>query len=239
MIKKVLICFLLFLSCIQIFSNELNTKPTISLVSLNWSPYAAKNLKDQGFTTEILRKIFKNAGYNVKFTFVPWNRALVFCKLGKYDAVFNAYTSKEREEIYAVSDPYLDTELVLCVKKDFPLNSFSNLLELKEYKIGIVKGYVNSPEFDACSFLQKKAARNDDINLRKLLANRVQVISIDKYTALDLLKKNDNIDAVKFLKPPLDKKPLYLLFSRKVNGYEKILADFNSALKTLKKNNDL
>jgi polar amino acid transport system substrate-binding protein len=233
MIKKVLICFLLFLTCIQIFSNELNTKQTVSLVSLNWSPYAAKNLKDQGFTTEILRKIFKNAGYNVKFTFVPWNRALVFCKLGKYDAVFNAYTSKEREEIYAVSDPYLDTELVLCVKKDFPLNSFNNLQELKKYKIGIVKGYVNSPEFDACNFLHKEPARNDEINLRKLLADKVQIISIDKYTATNLLKEKHKLDTVKFLKPPLDNKPLYLLFSKKIIGNDKILSDFNSALKAL------
>ena len=237
--KQYLTALIVLVCCFQLYSTDLKTIETVSLVSLNWSPYAGKDLKNEGFTTEILTKIFTKAGYNVKFTFLPWNRALVYCKLGKYNAVFNAYTSKKREENYAVSDPYLNTELVLCVKKDFPLNSFNSLQELKEYKIGIVKGYVNSPEFDACDFLQKEPARNDEINLRKLLANRVQIISIDKYTATDLLKEKNNLDSVKFLNPPLDKKPLYLLFSRKVKGYEKILSDFNSTLKTLKKNNEL
>ena len=45
--------------------------------------------------------------------------------------------------------------------------------------------------------------------------------------------REDNVDAIEFLEPRLQEKPLYLAVSRKVKGHKQIVKDFNHGLKQI------
>ncbi len=156
-------------------------------------------------------------------------------KRGKLDALYSAYYSDERAKTYALSEPYAESPVVFCTKKDADIK-YTKLHDLAKYRIGVVQGYVNTPEIDKADYLQKDdGAVSDLLNLRKLLKNRVDLIIIDKFVAISILKNNPTLEgdvkSVKFLDPPLEMKPLFVMFSKAVPGYEKKLADFNRGLK--------
>ncbi|WP_243358018.1 substrate-binding periplasmic protein [Fundidesulfovibrio terrae] len=209
----------------------------MTFVSLNWEPYAAETIPGNGFTTEIIAEACKRAGYEAQFTFMPWKRVLAETEAGDFDALFNAYHSEDRARRYALSEPYAASPLVVCAKAGSGVRYDGTLESLKPYRIGVVAGYVNTPEFDGASFLNKEETLSDITNLKKLIQGRVDLIVIDKYTAIQLLKSSPTLEAglsdVVFLSPELDNKPLYAMFSRKKDGYREKRDAFNRGLKAV------
>ncbi len=208
----------------------------ITLATTDWQPYAGENLPNYGFTSEIIATAFERRGYTVQFTFLPWKRAMIYVESGRYDALYSAYYSEERAQIFALSEPYTESIVTLCSQtgRDITYTTFRDLIP---YRIGVVRGYVNSPEFDAADYLHKDDVTRDIQNIYKLLNGRLDLIVVDKYVAIHHIKTNPTIQAtvndVTFLEPPLDTKPVYIMFSKAVPGYEKTLADFNAGLKAI------
>lgn len=215
----------------------------MTFVSLNWEPYAAETIPGNGFTAEIIAEACKRAGYEAQFTFMPWKRVLAETEAGDFDALFNAYHSEDRAKRYAQSEPYVASPLVLCAKAGGNVRYDGTLESLKPYRIGVVSGYVNTPEFDGASFLNKEETVCDITNLKKLIQGRVDLIAIDKYTAIQLLKSSPALEAglgdVVFLNPPLDEKPLYVMFSRKKDGYRENRDAFNRGLQAIQQDGTL
>lgn len=209
----------------------------ISLTSTNWEPYNGELLPNFGFTSEIISKAFERVGYKVRFTFLPWKRAYEETRKGKYDGLFAAYYSKERAEIFAPSDPYISGTLALCTRKESEIK-YKTLRDLSPYIIGVVRGYVNTPEFDKADYLKKEVSNSDIMNLKKLLRGRIDLIVIDKYIALYNLKNSPSIEgdvnSIRFLSPPLDEKPLYIMFSKSVPNFETKVKSFNRGLNEIK-----
>ena len=71
---------------------------------------------------------------------------------GKADGLFPAYRNKEREEKYVFTEPYT-SGLVGFFKLKGSKITYSTLKDLTPYRIGIVRGYANTPEFDAADYL--------------------------------------------------------------------------------------
>ncbi|MDA3788269.1 MAG: transporter substrate-binding domain-containing protein [Desulfobacula sp.] len=212
-------------------STAFSSDRVIKLASLNWGPYVEENLENYGFTSEIVSEVFKKAGYQVEIYFMPWARVLAEVKTGEYDAMYPAYYSEERSRTYALSNPIAQGLLVLY-KRSCDTILYKTLMDLKPYKIGVVRGYVNTPEFDSAVYLNKKIVNNDKQNLLKLLTGRIDLAVIDKYTAKRIIKIDIPQAAGKlnFLDPPLDNKPLYVGFSKAIKDYPKLLKNFNQAL---------
>ncbi|MFC2140527.1 substrate-binding periplasmic protein [Candidatus Auribacterota bacterium] len=219
------------------FSQEKNSqkkKRIIRLATCNWEPYAGENLKNYGFGSEIVVQAFKRAGYKAEVYFMPWARVLKVVGEGRYDAMFSAYYSEERTKNYALSRPYAKS--ILGFYKRIGENiKFHSYIDLKPYKIGVVRSYVNTPEFDAVDFLDKEAADSDKMNLAKLLKGRIDLILIDRYVANYLIDTSlpKAIGKLEFMDPPLEVKPVHVGFSRKIDNYTELLADFNKSLEQM------
>ena len=209
---------------------------SVHLATLNWEPYIGEHLEGYGFGAEILRKAFHRAGYEVTFSFMPWVRALKDVEIGKYDAVCFAYHSIERSKKYIFTKPYAQSVLGFGKLQDFDI-SFETFEDLLPYRIGVVRGFVNTPEFDALEALKKEEANNELLNLKKLVYRRVDLIVIDEFVMLHLVKKHypGKESAVEFLKPPLINQPLYLMFSRELQGSSIKVREFNQAIAEMKK----
>lgn len=208
----------------------------ISFATVDWQPYAGEFLPEYGVGSAIIAEACRRVGLKPSFHFMPWKRAMETVARGKYDVLYSAYYSDERAGIYALSDPYLHGQLVLCAQKGGGMKWDGTMKSLEPYRIGIVLGYVNTPMFDAAA-LQKDTAPSDLLNLSKLLHGRLDAIVIDKYQAIYLLKNSStlpgSVSDVEFLEPPLDKKNIYAMFSKAVPGWEGRLELFNRGLREI------
>lgn len=208
---------------------------TVSLTSLDWEPYIGQNLKNGGYVAEIVREAFARSGYKVKIAYLPWARTVLMARRGSYDGYFPEYFAEELKTDFLISDPFPGGPLVFYKRKADTLN-FKNLEDLKPYRFGIVRGYVNTAEFDAADYLDKDPAVDDLTNLRKLLAKRVNLILIDKYVAEHLLKKHlpTRKEELESMEPPLEIKDLFLCLSRKDPKAQEKLEAFNKGLTQMK-----
>ena len=83
-IASVLISFAL----IAILIPATGSCEVVTIVSDCWIPYicgseAGKN----GMAVDLCTTVFKNAGYNLEFKIVPWKRAIIDTRKGKYNAI--------------------------------------------------------------------------------------------------------------------------------------------------------
>lgn len=228
----------IFIVCLVILLTlpAAGTAREVTLASVDWKPYAARDLPNYGFTAEIIAAAFDRAGHTARFEFYPWKRAMMVVRHGETDALFSAYPSDERVRTYAVSAPYAHSPLVLCAVKGNNIE-YTTLRDLAPYRLGVVDGYVNTPEFDAADYLKKDPVTSDQLNLKKLIRGRLDAVVIDKYVAIHIFKNDPALDGdlstIYFVSPPLATRPLHVMFSRAIPDHEAILDDFNRGLEAI------
>lgn len=236
MIKKFFLLLTAFtLTCALCVPAAMAEDKVVRIATLDWEPYIGQKLDGNGFVAEIIREAFKRSGYELQLDFYPWARVVKLASEGKYDGYAPEYYSEEIKQHSVFSDPFKGGPLGFFKRKDEDIN-YSNLEDLKPYRIGVVRGYVNTAEFDAADYLEKDEAVDDLTNLRKLLKKRINLAVMDKYVGAYLLKQNmpDEAGDLVFLEPPLKVLDLYVCFSLKAPEYEAKLKAFNEGLKQIK-----
>ena len=226
-----LISILLFSFSNQSFAGQ------VRFATLEWPPFTSQELKDQGVYALIAKEAFKNMGHELVLDFYPWSRAV---KLGqndpKYTGYFPKYYDKSLEENFIFSDPIGSSIIGFVELKSKPI-IWNDPKDLKPYRIGTVRGYVNTEQLDKMfsnKQLNDKPAVSDLINLKKLMANHLDLAIIDKNVLDYLLHTNTDISKFKarfqFNKKTLENKRVYLLFKKTSEG-KKWHTIFNEGLK--------
>ena len=235
--KKYISLFLLLL-ILALPKNSFAEK--IRLVSLDWEPYVGSNLKDHGYVGEIIKKSFKNQGMEVEITYLPWARVISVARSGEYDGYFPEYFSPELKKEFKISNAFPGGPLVFLKKKKLHV-TYEKLEDLKPFKIGVVRGYINTEEFDKADYLIKDAVKDDFTNLKKLATGRIDLMVVDKFVGYHLinLQMQSSINLFEVLEPPLEKKDLYLCISLKAKQYAKKLNAFNIGLEELRKKGEI
>lgn len=250
-------CFFLAVLILAMAFPVSAARKNVHLLTLEWEPYVGSRMPGNGYTAEIVSRAFTKAGYAVTISFHAWDAAMAIAARGEADGIFPAYHEKRREKHFLFSQPFAESPLGLCRRKYFQTQSPTGvseksgidiqfitdpridptqaLMDLKEYSFGVVKGYANTPEFDAAEFLAKVTAKSDEDNMAHLLRDRVNLIVIDRYVARNIIVKKFpwHSDKVEFMHPPLQVKKLYLAVAKEANGAEKKLKDFNAGLAIL------
>ncbi len=226
-----LIFILLFILISNVYATE-----TIKIASLNWEPYIGQDLMNEGLMGEITREAFKRVGYKVEYSYLPWKRAVIMAEKGEYDGYFPSYWSKEREEKSIFTNVITSGPIGFFKIKGSKI-SFNKLKDLMPYRIGVVRGFVNTPEFDAAVYLKKDEVTSDIQNIKKLLKERVDLIVVDKFVGFYLLNKYlpHMLGQIEFMSPPLQDKKLYICMSKKTEKVNEKVKAFNKGLKEIKK----
>ncbi len=217
----------------------------ITLTTLDWEPYIGEKLPGHGYVYEIIFEAFKSVGYQVNIQFYPWARAVETAKSGRADGLFPEYYDEGRKAEFVFSNSFPGGPVGFMIRKDsgitFPADPRRKqekvLRGMKQYTFGVVRDYINTREFDAASYLKKDVSDSDEQNIRKLHAKRIDLIFIDKYVAQFLIKTkfSQYANDLVFMDPPLEVKPLYIVFSKKAPGCEQKVKDFNTGLNNLAK----
>lgn len=209
------------------------------LASLEWLPYVGGRLEQEGWSSFVVDTAARQFGYQAKIEYFPWTRAM---QLGtrdeRYAGYFPAYYTEERARTCHFSAPIGSSTVGLAYLKNAPLQ-WSTLSDLAKHKIGVVAGFSNGPAFDAMAKdgrLQIDASPSDTLNLRKLLAHRVDAVVIDKLVLRYLLATEPGLAQEKaqfaFHDKPLAELPLHVCFQRTPAGRQ-MQASFDTALHAL------
>ncbi|OUR96411.1 hypothetical protein A9Q84_08650 [Halobacteriovorax marinus] len=223
------IFFLSVFLCFNTFAKK------VTIATLEWPPYISEKIEGHGSVARIVTMAFKSVGYEVQFEFLPWARALSYVERGKVDAIVPIYKTIEREKkLHFSSSSFQSSPLVLYKRKDANVQ-IGKQIDLLNYKLGLVNGYNNTEFIDTNKKISKSYSRDDFINLKKLLRNRIDVISIDREVARYLISKNKTKfqDHLSLISPALDIKKLFLGISKNTSKSKKTFNDFNTGLKKI------
>lgn len=208
---------------------------TFNLASLDWPPYTGEKLAGQGISSQVVKAVFDKAGASVNFKFLPWQRAV---DTARSDAAFVGYFPEyaDPSSPCLFSEPIGSGPLGFAEQTAKPI-TWSTLTELKNVKIGVVAGYVNTADFDkmvAAGELKADVATSDELNLLKLANGRFDLAVVDQNVMQYLLQTSPKLKPLaaklQFNSKPLEDKTLHVCFTNSAAG-KLALAQFNAALK--------
>lgn len=179
-------------------SAQENVEKTVTIVADEWCPYNCAPESDApGILIEIAQRAFEKEGIKVKYSILPWTRAIEEARQGKHNAIVGAAVADAPDFIFP-STPQFRMRNAFYTKPDSQWE-FKNLHSLKDVSLGVIKDYTYSDEIDAYvtenqSNLSKvQVAAGEDAletNIKKLLGGRITALAEDKNVVEMFLKDN-------------------------------------------------
>jgi len=224
----------------------------VKLATLDWPPYIGEKLCNKGWVFKFTVALLVSKGYQVQIDFLPWARAVRNVELGFSDILFPEYYIEDsapsdyvkgmrRRDALMLSNEYPGGEITFLKRQGEGDKFNGNLKNLKGETIGVVRGYQNTPEFDAMmdnnEFKIIKAV--NDLQLVKLLmAKRVNLIIGDpkvlrftiNYSDLPASDKARLQQGIEEVTPAIKYNALYYALSAKNPDVSSLLKDINTAL---------
>lgn len=168
----------LYLFFTLIFSSTVMSD-TLALSTLEWPPFSGAELPEKGIVVQIVKHAIAYDDHQLKVTVVPWNRAIRMVEIGTQIGYFPEYINPTNDYIF--TDSLGQSTIVFLERKSNPI-VWDLVADLNHYQLGVVKGYVNTPDIDAMikDGSQKfEEAMNERQNILKLAAGRIDIIIID------------------------------------------------------------
>lgn len=186
------ICLLLANFCLPAFSQPAAPKTVLQIATGELPPYATEQRPDQGIALSIVRRAFELAGYEVKFTFLPWSRTLAETRLGKWDGTAYWGHKPEHDKDFILSDNVVTEQWVFVYRNAIKFN-WQTLADLSPYRVAMIQDYTYTPEIWALAKAGgfKMDRQKDDLAaLKMLLLNRVDVAPMERNVTCDLLARH-------------------------------------------------
>lgn len=207
----------------------------VVLSSLEWPPYTSGNLPGNGASGHVVTAAFRAAGVSTDLGFYPWKRAVRMAEKGRAAAYFPEYFSPRLATNFIFSEKMGTSPLGFIEPANNRVN-WDSLSDLKGLRIGVVDGYVNTPEFDnmvALKELTVDPGVDDMMNIKKLALGRLDLAVMDRNVFEYLMKTAPCLapfkDKIVFNKKLLGIRGLYVCFPRS-DGGRKLLRLFNRGL---------
>ena len=206
------------------------------MVTGDWKPFLSSNIESGDVVAELVHAAFLRGGHESSLNWYPWARALKIVELGAADVALGGYHSKERAEIYNYSEPILSIDVGLIALKSLGIKKYEGLRSLESYTFGVMPGSVYTQEFDTADYLTKQILVNQSIAVRMLFAKRVDIVAasiqVFEHEARLLVDSNDQKTVV--LKPLLDSKSIYLMFSKVIPNSLELVNSFNLGMASIR-----
>ena len=137
--KKKILAFLLFL--FPLFSLGYANADTIKIVSdTAYAPFEFKDTDQtyKGIDVDIINKVAEIKGWNIQMSYPGFDAAVNAVQAGQADAIMAGMTkTKERENVFTMSDTYYDTKVVIATTKS---NKITKYEELSGKTVGVKNG---------------------------------------------------------------------------------------------------
>ncbi|WP_434632000.1 substrate-binding periplasmic protein [Chromobacterium sp. CV08] len=233
------------LSWVALFASPVEAAPRLKITLSNqeWPPYMGQDLPYDGILSRLVKEAFARGGVDVTYRYYPNNRTLQSARNGQVDGSFGWAPTPERKRDLLYTQPVLSARMVFFQRKDHRLE-WSRWADLKGARVGVTVGNFYSDEFDTEAhrgLMAVDSAPDDLINLRKLLAGRIDLFPIDQEVGKYLIAHH--------FSPALGSQleaqsrsfwsaPLHVVIWRKHARGPELVERFNRGLKALQDSGD-
>lgn len=205
--------------------------------------FRQKNGQLVGYDVDLAKAVFKEYGIKVDFQPIDWSMKETELRNGTIDLLWNGYSmTPERAKKVAFSRPYLENQQVLVTKKDYGVNSFS---DMRGKTLGVQNGSTGQVQLDAQPKLLKDLIKGKSPVLYDtfpnafidLNANRIQGLLMDKVYAEYYIRHQKNRADFKVIVNPAFTVDQFAVGMRK--GDKTLQKKVNQGLAKLQKNGEL
>ena len=236
--KKKLVACLLFLFPLFAFASPAQAETVKVVFDTAYAPFEFKD-SDQvykGIDVEILDKVAEINGWTLEKSFPGFDAAVNAVQAGQADAIMAGMTkTKEREQVFAMSDTYYDTKVVIATKKANKITSYD---QLKGKTVGVKNGTA------AQRFLQKnkdqygytiKTFDTSDLMNNSLSTGAVDAIMDDQPVIEYAIKQGQDLS----INIEGEAVGSFAFGVKKDGSHENLIKQFNTALAQMKKDGTL
>jgi len=242
-----IICIIFSLIIINGFCNNANSKEFTVGWEL-WYPYQFHNKKDEltGIDIEIFNLISDQAGMDISYVELPWQRHLLYIKVGKIDVAFGASYSEEREKTGYFTVPYRTEQVKLFVLKGRAKNiKLISLADLRntDFLIGVENGYYYGEEYEKLTHdetfkAQINVVTDIEQNVKMLLKGHLDGFFADPITMKSFEEKYQLEGKFEVHPLPIYKSNIHIMLSKKSFNKQQ-LENINKAILDVKANGKL
>ena len=215
----------------------------IELLTENYPPYNhMENGKITGLSVEVVQAVLKEVNSNDKIRVFPWVRAYNKALKEKDVALFGVTRTPQREKLFhwvGAVNPSYNTCVYGLVDKKF--DNVNKIEDLKQYRIGVVRGDIIEKYFFKKGFLNNihiKSNTSHQANMEKLLVGRIDLAAMVDVSASYYIKQKNLIFKETLQKlyclDELSSEGSYMIFSKKTSI--DIVRKFRAGLKRIKQN---
>ena len=236
--KKKLLAYLLFLFPLFAFASQAQAETVKVVFDTAYAPFEFKD-SDQvykGIDVEILDKVAEINGWTLEKSFPGFDAAVNMVQSGQADAIMAGMTkTKEREQVFTMSDTYYDTKVVIATKKTNKITSYD---QLKGKTVGVKNGTA------AQRFLQKnkdkygyqiKTFDTGDLMYNSLSTGAVDAVMDDQPVIEYAIKQGQDLS----INMEGEAVGSFAFGVKKDGSHENLIKQFNTALAQMKKDGTL
>lgn len=213
-------------ACILSCINGIVLAQDIVLAADRWCPFNCEpGSENPGILVEIIEGAFKKskfyaAGARLIYKDMPWARAIDEARRGQVDGIIGASQDDAPDFIFPMKS-LVTTENKFYTLVENKLESLE-IKDLPRYTLGAIRDYAYVDDLNQYIKVNSKNSKRiqlssgDDplgINIRKLLAKRIDIIVEDEAVMNYALHKANIKNQIKELKSNLKKDVLYIAFS--------------------------
>lgn len=225
------VCLLIMLISISLPAHG----ESIPLATGEWIPYTSSTLEHKGRFTQRVTAVLQEMALTPDYHFYPWRRCFDSVIKGRVWAAFPYAFTPERAEKVWFSDPiscsrtlffYYDT----TGKRKIP--SFSQLSDLRPYRLGGVTGYYYEEMFQRAG-LTVEYVTKEVYAMEKLIRGRIDLMPVNEQVAQHLIHTSfpQHAGNFKTIPRPLTENTLHLIVSKQFTQSRLLLEKFNATLR--------
>ena len=197
-----------------------------------WPPFTNQE-GEKSILSDLVSEALSRIDVGSTLEITEFTEVLDKMETGAYDGSPALWISKERQEKYLFSKPYLKNQLILVGRKGSDVSA-SSFDDLKGKKIGVVDNYAYG-DFGSKNEIIVLPDVSNQKNLENLLSDKIDYMLVDALLIQYMLKYqlNDVTQHLAIGQKPLLIKSLHLAIGKHVENGEQILADFNEEIQKM------
>lgn len=150
----------------------------VQIVTEEFPPYDFTNDEGRvdGLATDVVRAVLAEAGSDAEIRILPWARAYKLAVQTPNTMLFSVVRTAERESLFYWVGVVCEVKSYLYKLRSRVDITANQLPELREYTVGVVRGWAGEQYLIDHAFGRMEAVADSDLNIKKLLTGRVDLI---------------------------------------------------------------
>lgn len=144
----------------------------------------------KGFFADILREMSKLSGVDITFAALPWVRALALSGTVPDVCAIPASMTPEREALFTWIGPVYRSEWKFFAVAESAI-TIGSLEDVRRYKVGVKNGSAQEKFLIQAGGVTLEPVSTDELNFKKLLANRIDLWAISAEVPWQYEKRTD------------------------------------------------